>query len=148
MVQYFHVLGGVDGAVSGRVIKVARILVIDDDPCLRQILRRHLDRLGHEAVTAENGLTGMKMFENDSFDLVITDIIMPEQEGLETISQLKGKDAQAGIVVMSGGGSIEADDYLKLALALGADAALAKPFNLSELDRTVNEVLPSRPREA
>lgn len=127
---------------------MARILIIDDDSSLRQMLQRHLNRHGHDTLTAENGLVGMQLFESDSFDLVITDIIMPEQEGLETISQLKGRNPRTGILVISGGGSITADDYLKLALALGADAALAKPFNLSELDRTVNDMLQSRSGEA
>lgn len=127
---------------------MARILIIDDDSSLRQMLQRHLNRQGHDTLTAENGLVGVQLFESDSFDLVITDIIMPEQEGLETISQLKNRNSQVGILVISGGGSITADEYLKLALALGADAALAKPFNLSELDRTVNDMLQSRLGEA
>ncbi len=109
-----------------------RVLVIDDEPGLRQVIRRMLEPAGHEVVEAENGRAGAQALHAAPFDVVLTDIIMPEQEGMETIGEMRKLNKTVRIVAMSGGG-IKDLDVLLLARRLGADATLAKPFRKDDL---------------
>lgn len=109
-----------------------RVLVIDDEPGLRQVIRRMLEPAGHEVVEAENGRAGAQALHAVPFDVVLTDIIMPEQEGMETIGEMRKLNKTVRIVAMSGGG-IKDLDVLLLARRLGADATLAKPFRKDDL---------------
>jgi two-component system, chemotaxis family, chemotaxis protein CheY len=109
-----------------------RVLVIDDEPALRQVIRRMLEPAGHEVVEAQNGRVGAQAFHAAPFDVVLTDIIMPEQEGMETISEMRKLNKSVRIVAMSGGG-IKDLDVLLLARRLGADATLTKPFRKDDL---------------
>ncbi len=110
-----------------------RILLVDDDDAVRSTLRRALTRLGYEVREASNGKEAMKLCAQETPDLVMTDIIMPEQEGLETIRAIRRLHPGLKVVAMSGGGRIVATDYLKTAATLGADAVLAKPFSTEEM---------------
>lgn len=107
---------------------MARILIIDDDPDICRLLQRCLDRGGYDCCTIANGKMALRMMEDIPMDLVVTDLIMPEQEGLETI--LKIRDAYPGtkILAISGGGKGPAETYLKIAGKMGADEVLRKPF--------------------
>jgi len=121
---------------------MARILIIDDDNQFRVILRIMLENAGHKDIeAAENGYMGMKLIRNGHFDLVITDIIMPEKEGIETIIEIRKDFPAIKIIAMSGGGKIGPDSYLEMADHLGADRTLAKPFQQSELVNAVQELL-------
>ncbi|PCJ54387.1 MAG: response regulator [Candidatus Hydrogenedentota bacterium] len=120
---------------------MAKILIIDDDAQIRSLVTKIMEIAGHEVVCAEDGVDGMKFFKGDSFDLVITDIIMPHKEGLETIVELKEYNPDIPIVAMSGGGRVEPDDYLKLAKIRGASVILKKPVEGSMLVTIVEELL-------
>jgi len=117
-----------------------RILVIEDDELLRGQLSRHLRREGFEVDAAEDGAVGMELFGRSAPDLVITDLVMPNREGLETIQGLKKLNAGVPIIAMSGGvrGS---QDFLRVAKLMGAAAAFAKPFDISDLVAAVRELL-------
>ena len=121
---------------------MARILLIDDDDQFRALLRKMLEKAGYDDIEeANDGRIGVKLFRQRSFDLVITDIIMPDKEGIETIIELTDDYPQIKIIAMSGGGRIGPQDYLETAKRLGASRTLAKPFNYSELIDTVHELL-------
>ena len=119
----------------------ARILVIDDDPGVRRMLVEMLRREGYEVDDAENGRVGMRRFREHPAALVITDLVMPEQEGLETLIQLRHSGEPVKVIAISGGGRVGPDSYLNSALTLGADAILAKPFGREELLAQVTALL-------
>jgi CheY-like chemotaxis protein len=112
---------------------MSRILLIDDDDSFRKMLRITLTGMGHVVLEARNGREGLAIPPHIQADVVLTDIIMPEKEGLETIIAMRHTRPGARIVAMSGGGRGTATDYLMLAQKLGASAILAKPFSDDEL---------------
>lgn len=120
---------------------MSRILVIDDDPNIRQMLHHMLEREGFEVATASNGNEALALFRSQPADLVITDIIMPEKEGIETIRELKSDFPDAKIIAISGGGRVGPSDYLKMAKLLGAQRTISKPFDRSEMLAAVKEVM-------
>ena len=120
---------------------MSRILVIDDDEQFRGMLRQVLGRAGYEVVEAGNGKEGMALFRAEPTDLIITDILMPEQEGLQTIRELRHEFPETKIIAISGGGPGGSMNFLKAAKLLGAQRTLWKPFDLDELRQTVREVL-------
>lgn len=120
-----------------------RILVIDDDEQMRVLLQQAMQWAGFEVVAAENGRQGQQLFEEQPADLIITDLIMPEQEGLETIRMLKRGYPAVKIIAISGGGRIGPEAYLPAAMELGADRIFAKPFDVKELISAVHELLDS-----
>ena len=120
---------------------MARILIIDDEDELRSMLRRMLEQAGHEVTEAVNGAEGIKLYERDQPDLIITDIIMPEKEGVETIIALRQADPNLPIIAISGGGRLEATDFLTMAKKLGARHTLSKPFRRDQLLEAVGECL-------
>lgn len=118
-----------------------RILVIDDDLDLRQVLVAALESHGYAVAAASNGREGLAALKAQDVDLVITDIVMPEMEGIETIFQIISKNPHQKLIAMSGGGRISAREYLEDANLLGATATLPKPFTLSELLDLVESIL-------
>ena len=118
-----------------------RILVIDDDDQMRILLRQVMEWAGYEVVEAEDGREGMQKQRHQPADLVITDLIMPEQEGLETIGLLRKEYPQTRIIAISGGGRIGPEAYLPAAQELGADRVFSKPFDVRELAGAVRELL-------
>ena len=118
-----------------------RILVIDDDEQMRILLRQVMEWAGYEVIEAADGREGMLKQRKQPADLVITDLIMPEQEGLETITSLKKEYPQVKIIAISGGGRIGPDAYLPAAQELGADRVFSKPFDVRELATCVRELL-------
>ena len=121
---------------------MSAILLVDDDLQVLDVLSEMLRLEGHSVVTAENGAIALERMRQGIFDLVITDIIMPDKEGLETISDIRKRDTQMPIIAISGGGRIGPDDYLEAARHIGANATLAKPFARRELINTVSALLP------
>lgn len=119
---------------------MARILIIEDDELLRGVLAHALELAGHSVVQADNGQTGVTLFRESPPDLVITDLVMPVQEGVETIMQLRKRSRDVPIIAMSGGVT-NAKTYLDLAGKLGAKRMLAKPFTPSFLLQVIDEVL-------
>ena len=118
-----------------------RILIIDDDQQMRELLQQAMQWAGFEVISAEKGRQGQQYFEAQPTDLIITDLIMPEQEGLETISAVKKQYPDVKIIAISGGGRIGPEAYLPAAMELGADRVFAKPFAIKELVTAVQELL-------
>jgi len=119
----------------------ARILIMDDDAQIREMLRQLLERAGYEVAEAPDGRQGIRLYRQAPADLVITDIIMPEKEGLETIRELLRDFPDVKILAISGGGRVLADEYLRLAKQFGAERTLAKPFDQKELLEAVHELV-------
>jgi len=124
---------------------MARVLVIDDDQQIRSMIAKMLERDGHEVLVAADGVAGLRCFRSDRADLVVTNIFMPEKEGLETITELRDADPALPIIAISGGGKHRQAGVLELARALGATDALAKPFDMSTLVRRVRTALEEPP---
>jgi two-component system chemotaxis response regulator CheY len=119
-----------------------RVLVIDDDDQLRMMMRRGLERAGYAVADAPNGKVGLQLNRQQPADLIITDIFMPEKEGLETIRELKSEFPDAKIIAVSGGSGKTADfSALPHAKKFGALRVLSKPFGLKDLVMAVTELL-------
>ena len=107
---------------------MARILVVDNEELARFAIRKILLSAGHDVVEAENGEVATDLCMSEAFDLVVTDILMPEKEGIETIMDLKRHNPDQKIIAISGGGRDRYQGYLQTATEFGADDTLAKPF--------------------
>ena len=118
-----------------------RILIIDDDHHILLMIKKMLERAGFEVDLASNGNEGLDLFKKMSVDLVITDIIMPEKEGLETIREMKRLCPDVKIIAMSGGGKVSSDNYLNTAKIFGASRVLAKPFSQRQMVSAVQDLL-------
>jgi DNA-binding response OmpR family regulator len=114
---------------------------VDDDAPLLKLAVEYLSRAGHAVTTAANGKEAMRLVQDSTFDLVITDLIMPEKEGMEVIMELRRTIPTLKIIAMSGGGRIDAGDYPATAKQLGASQTLSKPFSGKELLEMVSAVL-------
>ena len=119
------------------------ILLIEDDELLRSMLRAQLEEKGHIVTEACDGKQGLAEQTLVPADLVLTDLIMPEKEGIETIIELRKKWPGVKIIAMSGGGRMTATGYLSIARRVGAGAVLNKPFSSDELEMAINELLRS-----
>jgi CheY-like chemotaxis protein len=117
------------------------ILVIDDDPMIRSSLRTVLEGKGYTVDTLPDGRRAVAMLEETRPDVVITDIVMPEAEGIETIVAIRSATLEVPIIAISGGGEILEAEFLDMALQLGATAALRKPFQLAQLLATLERLL-------
>lgn len=122
---------------------MAHILVVDDEAEVRQLIQDLLTREGHDLIFAENGRQALERARNRPLDLVITDLIMPEMEGLETIRGLRREHKNLKIIAISGGGRTDPNDYLRTARVFGACKTLQKPFMVAEFLGTVRDVLAS-----
>jgi DNA-binding response OmpR family regulator len=120
---------------------MAKILVMDDEPSILLMIKKMLEKEGHQVDLALNGKQGMDLFEMNRPDLVITDIIMPEKEGLETILELRKKYPELKIIAISGGGRIGPEGYLPSAKYLGADMVFQKPLVQKEFIQAVTVLL-------
>lgn len=121
-----------------------RILIIDDEIPIQKALTGLLEQEGYEVKTASEGSEGIKACETGHFDLVITDVIMPGKEGIETILELSRKLPGLKIIAMSGGGKLEPDGYLNVAKKMGADLTITKPFTSDEVLAAVRDLLDRR----
>ncbi len=120
---------------------INRILVVDDEEQMRSKLRLMLESEGYEITEAPDGNIALWLYKEKPSDLIVLDIIMPEKEGLETITELKREFPDVKILAISGGGTGDAGQYLSLAKTMGADSILAKPFEKEELLKAVKEIL-------
>lgn len=118
-----------------------KIVVIDDDVQFRTMIIEMLERQDYEVFAASDGEEGLKVWQNVNPDLVITDIIMPNKEGIETILELKRLNSDIKIIAISGGGRTNAQDNLRSAKLLGASLTLSKPFESSELLSAVQQLI-------
>jgi len=120
---------------------MANILTIDDNALALEAMKILLEESGHDVVTATNGDEGIRKVSQDTFDLVITDLIMPGKEGLETLQEIKNGYPETKVIVISGGGRSSPDLYLESAVNFGADDTLAKPFSAKELLGSIDKLL-------
>ena len=114
------------------------ILIVDDEEPIRQLLIGYFEQLGYRTAEASNGLDALRQVEAASPDLVILDLVMPEQEGIETIHKIRMTHKELKIIAVSGA---FAGQFLRTAELLGANAVLAKPLNLAELAGLVEKLL-------
>jgi len=131
---------------------MARVLVVDDEDIVRALIRRILSMDGHEVLEAANGKLAMRLFRESSPDVVITDIIMPEKEGLETIMEMRQEDPDVKIIAISGGSYLlgPGQNIVETAARMGAARVFTKPFDLKALSAAVRDLLaePSPPPSA
>ena len=121
---------------------MAHILIIDDDAPTRQFLRDLLEGEGHQISEAENGKVGIDTHRSDPADVVITDIFMPEKNGLRTIRELQRDFPTVKIIAISGGGDLGNLNPLILAEEIGIDHTLSKPFHMQDLLDALDDLLP------
>jgi two-component system chemotaxis response regulator CheY len=119
------------------------ILVIDDDKHIRDLLRRVLETASYKVIDAPDGRAAMRMWRETPADLIITDILMPEQDGLEFIRELRREAPTAKIIALSGGSARMHLDTLSIAKQFGAIGTLNKPFEIDDLLKTVKSALTS-----
>ncbi len=121
------------------------ILLVEDDSELREMLRTALLRKDYTVIEADNGKDALIRFKPGVTDVVIADLIMPEEDGLKVI--IKVKELKPGIrtIAISGGGKAGPSSYLEMARALGADAVYSKPFSVTDLVKKIEDLLRQRP---
>ena len=129
---------------------MARILIIDDEPQIRSMLRLMLERVGYEVAEAPDGIEGIRRYRENPADLIITDLIMPNKDGIGMIIDLKKEFPKVKIIAMSGGGVNRPEGYLDGAKKLGASRTLTKPIDRDEMLKAVKETLkgPAAPAES
>ncbi|MEN8258465.1 MAG: response regulator [Thermodesulfobacteriota bacterium] len=120
-----------------------KILIIDDEHLIRNFLKTILTNAGYEVREAINGEEGLHLFYTFSPDLVITDIVMPEKDGIEVIMEIRKNDSSVKLIAISGGGYVTADKYLNLAKALDISTCFNKPFHSHEIIEAVQELIGS-----
>ena len=130
--------------IAKRGLKSMRILVVDDNDQMREMLRLLLEQAGHEVLEAVHGKLALNLLKEQPVDLIITDIIMPEMEGIDLIRAIRSIDPDARIIAISGGGRIDPRLCLNMANKLGADRVLQKPFGKSAILEMVAELLADR----
>lgn len=120
--------------------KAKRILVIDDEPAALDLLRRILEGEGYAVQTAINGKDGVQLFRQQPFDLVVTDMVMPVQDGLQTIFELRNDAPELPIIAISGGGTISKERYLTVVGYLDRIITIAKPFTVEAIVNAAAQV--------
>lgn len=123
---------------------MGKILVVDDDEQVLVMLQNTLEREGYEVLVAGDGLQAVEMFQPGEVSLVITDIVMPGKEGIETIMELLSRDPDLPIIAISGGGRINPEDYLKWVKRFGVEHTFTKPVDKDELLAAVAELMPAQ----
>jgi DNA-binding NtrC family response regulator len=120
---------------------MARILIIDDEQQIRSMLRLMLEREGYEVVEAPDGIEGIRAYRQKPADLIITDLIMPNKDGIGMIIELQKEFPDVKIIAMSGGGLNKPEGYLKGAKKLGAACTLTKPIDREKMLRAVKNTI-------
>ena len=129
------------GSEYGNLMPACSILVVDDEPGIRELLCMMLEAAGHTVVVAEDGIQAPKVLATHPVEVVITDLLMPERDGLEFITEVRKKFPNIKIIAMSGGGHIARDSYLRIAKNFGAHFLLEKPFSQSGVLNAIEQVL-------
>lgn len=116
---------------------MATVLIIDDDSAVRDLLTDVLLQDGHFVRTAKSGTLGVEIAKGEAIDLVVTDIMMPDKDGIETLLEIKAHKPNLKVMAVSGGGTIKDGSFLGVAQELGADAVLEKPVDIYEFSDKV-----------
>ncbi len=117
-----------------------KILVVDDDETIRELFRQWLEREGFDVNEADNGLKGVEIQRKIRADVLICDLLMPVQEGIETITQFREEFPETTIIAISGGGKIASESYLTVAEHLGAWKVFNKPVDMTLLIETIRQL--------
>lgn len=120
---------------------MSRVMIIDDELPIRRVLRRILEQAGHTVLDVPDGLQGLALWRKEPTNVVVTDIFMPEKDGIEVILEMNSFVPRPRIIAMSGGEQSGLFDLISVALLLGADRIILKPFNRRKFLETVYEVL-------
>jgi two-component system, chemotaxis family, chemotaxis protein CheY len=126
---------------------MAAILVADDNTELRELLAEALTDAGHTVTQCADGTHAISRLDSGTFDLVVTDVLMPGADGAEVMAAMRCQKTRPRLIVISGGGRIDPANYLKMARALGADEVMQKPFTPSRLIEVVTRLLAPPPAE-
>ena len=113
------------------------VLLVDDEPKVREVVRRRLERLGFQVTEAGDADEALRLQRESPREVLVTDIVMPGKEGIQAVREFRREWPDMRIVAISGGGLGSADTYLNMALKLGADAVLAKPFTSEDLEKAI-----------
>lgn len=122
---------------------MAKILVIEDTEGMRNMMALMLGQSGHAVDVAVNGLEGQHALDTDSYDLVITDVFMPESDGFDVLRHMKSKEIKTPVIVMSGGSPMLSADWALRGASVLANETLQKPFQKTELVSAVSRCLAS-----
>jgi CheY-like chemotaxis protein len=117
------------------------ILIVEDDASVRRVVARIVHSAGHTAIQADNGLAALRALDSGPVDLVVTDVVMPDMEGLELVRQIRKRPHRPRIIVVSGGGRALAGSYLEMARDFGADGTLSKPLVMAELLALIDQLM-------
>lgn len=120
---------------------MARILVVDDDPYIRGALKRVIESLGHDVWVAESGVEALKITRSEPLDLIVSDVNMPEMDGIELLIEVREDHPDLPVLIMSGGGMIDKQVLLDNAEALGAHETIAKPFDIIAVEAAIKRLL-------
>ena len=120
---------------------MATILVVDDDALVRESIRRVLEKSGHTVTEAPDGKVALRHFAGNPTELVVSDVYMPDMDGIEFLMRLREAFPEVKTLMISGGGKLSSENVLDAASLLGADRVLDKPFSLEELQEAVEAVL-------
>jgi len=120
---------------------MALILIVDDDPTVLRMLTLVMQRDGHTVMQAEDGEIAMRLFSRQPADVIITDLLMPNKEGLELIAEAREIAPKVGIIAYSGGGKMQPHEYLEFARGMGANKVFTKPVPITDLSIAVTELL-------
>lgn len=118
-----------------------KVLLVDDDQLVLGTVQEMLSDLGHVVTTATDGEKALNKLQDNRYDLLITDVIMPVKEGIETVAEAKHVQPDIRVIAISGGGRTKNYDFLNLALKIGANAALQKPFNKQSLEESIAKAM-------
>ena len=120
---------------------MAVIMLVDDEPSMLSILKDLVSKDGHQILLAQDGLEASQLFKQKVPDLVITDILMPNKEGLEFISEIRAAHPNIKIIAYTGGGSSDPQNFLEFAKGMGADKVFSKPVPLAKLREEITQLL-------
>ena len=125
-----------------------KILVIDDEQDICHLTKLLLERAGHEVECMTDSRAALRLLDEQMFDIVITDMLMPERDGLEVMADVRRNHPGVKIIASSGGGRVSSNSYLQIARKSGAHALLPKPFTLKELLASIEAACPADPAQA
>jgi DNA-binding response OmpR family regulator len=121
---------------------MANIIIIDDDDVIQELIQKFLKQEGHNVLIASDGLAGLDIIHNNTLDLIIVDIFMPEMDGFEVINKVQLEFPGIPIIAISGGGSmVKSNSFLKAAMNFGALGTLTKPINKKKLISMISLLL-------
>jgi CheY-like chemotaxis protein len=127
---------------------IASILVVDDEQDVRELLQGVLEAADYEVTTAIDGEQAIRLLALQKFSLVLTDLLMPNKDGIEVVGELRKKYPTIPVIVMSGGGRLPQGDYLRMVKIYGAHAVLPKPFSNATMLKAIADLLPPPPPKA